>query len=345
MKTYEAKNARIELEASQWLARLANADPAVRTPKRDAELTVWLRESPEHVRAFLQASDAFYRLDGLTPQVAEKIRGLAREDGGNVSRLPVTPRLSRGVMGRRGWVMGGIALLAACVLLSVWRPGLHTRSHGTTVGEQRTVKLDDGSIVHLNTRSRITVRFSDSLREVSLLDGEALFTVERDTKRPFVVRTGDTAVQALGTAFNVYRHDETVQVAVVEGTVQVSATPPASADRAGSTLGAHRIVLRAGEGAKVVMGQVAREARADVGDAIAWRERRLVFKDTPLGEVVGEFNRYNTSQVRIEGEALRSKPLTGVFSADHPQSLILYLSEFGELAVTREGENWVVRSR
>jgi transmembrane sensor len=245
----------------------------------------------------------------------------------------------------RGWLAAGVAVLAVGIGVMAWvnRASDH---YATALGEQRMVKLEDGSIVHLNTRSRISVHFLDSQREVRLEQGEALFQVERDPARPFIVRSGSTTVRAVGTAFNVYRRGSEVQVTVVEGRAQVSAMPRARTTARDNTPAATLpTLLAAGEAAVVAEDHISKTTAGAVSRAVAWRERRLVFKDTPLGEVASEFNRYNKSQMRIEGEALQARAITGVFSADHPQSLILYLSEFGSLQVSPEGEDWVVRAR
>jgi transmembrane sensor len=105
------------------------------------------------------------------------------------------------------------------------------------------------------------------------------------------------------------------------------------------------MTLGAGEEAVVAKGIISKTDGETVSHAVVWQQRRLVFKDTPLGEVTAEFNRYNASQLRVEGDVLKAKPLTGVFSADHPQSLVLYLTEFAELEVRPEGKDWVVRDR
>jgi transmembrane sensor len=343
MKSYDPGNSRIEVEASQWLARLGNHESDSAASKRPPELVDWLKQSPEHVRAFLHASDAFFRLDGLTPQLGDDIRQLVNSNGANITVLPARGSSRRAIWQiKRYWPAAAAAVLIACVASLVWAmrdPQLYE----TATGEQRTVKLEDGSVVHLNTRSRIDIQYSSALRQISLLEGEALFTVERDAHRPFVVRTGSTSVRALGTAFNVYRRGPEVQVAVVDGRVQVSADSQTSSQHA--PIPAQPMTLSAGEEAKVIAGHIARVRSAAIENSIAWRQRRLVFRDAPLAEVAAEFNRYNRTHVRVEGDALQAKPLTGIFSADHPQSLILYLSEFESLKVIPEGDDWVVRAR
>jgi transmembrane sensor len=59
----------------------------------------------------------------------------------------------------------------------------------------------------------------------------------------------------------------------------------------------------------------------DVSDVVAWRERRLVFREQTLERIVAEFNRYNSRQMRLEGGGVASRVFTGVFDADDADSL------------------------
>ena len=73
----------------------------------------------------------------------------------------------------------------------------HSPQYRTAIGEQRIVKLEDGSIVTLNTRSQIKVRFERDRRRIDLIEGEALFEVAHDTARPFQVFAGTAEVRAV----------------------------------------------------------------------------------------------------------------------------------------------------
>jgi ferric-dicitrate binding protein FerR (iron transport regulator) len=50
-------------------------------------------------------------------------------------------------------------------------------------------------------------------------------------------------------------------------------------------------------------------------------------------------------QIRIEGEALRTRQFSGVFDADDPQSLVDYLNRVAELSVERSADAIVIRDR
>jgi transmembrane sensor len=105
-------------------------------------------------------------------------------------------------------------------------------TYSTGFGEQRSVRLDDGSTVDLNSKSKIRVRFSEHERSILLLEGQALFRVAKNTSRPFIVTTTETHVRAVGTKFDVYQRNGGTVVTVLEGRVAVlsAATPSHASD-------------------------------------------------------------------------------------------------------------------
>lgn len=370
----------VSTEAGHWLLRLQERegdpqepyfDPAV----RNEAFLDWLAEAPEHVQAFLEIFETYRRLDTMDPQKQIQIETLLRNRNAEViriygtpDRLPAAPtapgrRLSR----RRVWALVAAVAFAAVAaslvrVFDLFGPAVYT----TAVGEQRTCKLQDGSMVYLNTDSRLEVDFSKAVRGVRLVRGEALFVVEHDTRRPFIVQSGDARVRAVGTQFNVKTLAGATDVAVVEGVVQVTVTDsstPVPAPASGSSVTSTRATsdtardpgsstttqplrLAAGERAEVTDGRVARKnANADVSDVMLWRQRRLKFRDTSLAHAAAEFNRYNDVQILVDSSVPDDKRLTGIFDADRPQSFVLYAAKDDSLVVEPAGHNWVIRSR
>ena len=107
------------------------------------------------------------------------------------------------------------------------------KTYQTAHGEQIVAQLPDGSELHLNTDSAVTVRYTRSERVVEIARGQALFTVARDDHRRFRVAAGDVHVLAVGTQFDTYRRPDATIVTVVEGSVAVLAgqPPPPGDDR------------------------------------------------------------------------------------------------------------------
>ncbi len=94
--------------------------------------------------------------------------------------------------------------------LPVWMADQHT-----AVGERREFSFADGSQVPLNSGSALNVKFDGRQRTVELLEGELGVEVAKDVQRPFVVRTDQGTVSALGTRFVVRRGDEGTTVSSV----------------------------------------------------------------------------------------------------------------------------------
>jgi transmembrane sensor len=340
-----ATDQRIAEEAAQWLIDLE--DEA--TPNM-AGFAAWLGASPRHVEEFLLASAVWHEGDALDNARRIDVERLLAEARANVhplkTRLLNTRFTKRsravGPAGRIGLIAAAVAVLAVCVTLWV---GFATRGtqYVTGIGEQRALRLADGSTVTLNTRSQMRVRFGDRGRQVELLAGEALFSVAHDPQRPFRVIVDHAVVQAVGTAFNVRRSTVGATVSVVEGVVQIVPLPQLVSARASAT-GPAPERLAAGQQANVSDdGAILNQESVDTSRVIAWRERRLIFRDAPLVTVADEFNRYNELQLIVTGDATRARRVTGVFDADDPRALLTFLGRDPALAIERNGDRVSIR--
>jgi transmembrane sensor len=94
----------------------------------------------------------------------------------------------------------------------------------TTLGEKLTVKLQDGSLVKLNSGSGISYPEQFNVEERTIeLKGEAYFDVAKDPSRAFIVKAGNIYIKALGTSFSIsnYSGDDSIFVSLTSGEVLV----------------------------------------------------------------------------------------------------------------------------
>lgn len=145
---------------------------------------------------------------------------------------------------RRLWPVLAIAagaVLACAMGARAWShwlaQPLMVKTCSTARGEQSEVQLDDGSRLWLDGATRLEVRYYPTRREVTLFDGQALFSVEDDATRPFQVRAGPLRATVTGARFAVRHapdaaHHEQVRVAVEQGRVRVGNAMAKSADHA-----------------------------------------------------------------------------------------------------------------
>ncbi len=300
----------IDAIAADWAARI---DRAPLTADEQAMLDVWLAEDVRRLGAFGRA-----RAVALHSERAAAL--------GPGYRPPVS------APSRRGVLMGGAGMAASLAVATIGGLAYATRgeAYATHIGELKVVPLSDGSVVSLNTQSRIRVHYSHDIREVHLEDGEALFDVARDA-RPFVVRTGKARVLADATAFTVRRlDDQPVQVTVKRGAVSLQADGQ-SPVRLLANMRAVETDPR-----RIAIASV---PPAEIDRGLAWREQRLAFEGETLAAAAAEFRRYSDTRIVIDDPAIAREPITGLFQANDPVGFSQAIAaSFGLRADVSDGE-------
>jgi transmembrane sensor len=324
-------------QAATWF--VAHREKPLNESERQEFLT-WLQASPLHVREYLSVARMSLDLRAVVSKQqdsAENLVAAARsERAHNVIALPV----KNSTRVRSRYVLTALAATVAAVAIGVtgWWQMAQTPQHEqflTAHGEQRTVRLDDGSVLHINSDSLVSVDFSGSERRVFIERGQALFKVAKDKTRPFRVRAGSTEVVAVGTEFDVRRGDDNVLVTVVEG--QVAVAKLANAAAPALNVMAMPLRLTAGQQARVVVdaAPIVRQA-VDVRPAVAWVQQQILFERETLQDVIAEFNRYGTTQMVIQDSEIAMLRISGTFNAYDLDSFVLYLEKLNGLAVQRD---------
>jgi transmembrane sensor len=348
----------IAAEAVDWFLQFQEKSAE---PDRQS-FSEWLLRSPAHVEEYLRVSCAWFLVhvdaEGDLEAAALVAAAKTHHETDNVVALP--SRLGRGSTpagSESGRAFSGrkwrTALVASLVLgIALWVTYLSWQSpmtFQTVVGEQSSFTLQDGSVVFLNTNSKVRVGWLPAERHFELLRGEARFKVAKDASRPFTVATTTAAVRALGTVFNVRAEPLSTQVAVLEGQVEVTvALPrePAAGARTAANEGSaavqsppvERVRLAAGERAAVTRRGIQTNTGPPNESVTAWTERRLVFRDQSLDAVIREFNRYRMHPLVLDDPALAALRISGVFDLSDPESLIAYLGTFESVQVDRRSD-------
>lgn len=176
------------------------------------------------------------------------------------------------------------------------------------------VLLADGSMVYLNENSILDYpeSFNEDSRDVRL-EGEAFFEIQRDTTKQFQIRADGSLVTVLGTSFNVRTSEELVEVIVETGKVALEAQA-----RPGQ-----KIELIAGE--KGVYEKTQQQVVPSMNiesNHLFWKNRKLVFDETPLNEVVGELNEKYAAEISLASSVLNDCKLSGVFEDQQIEDIL-----------------------
>ena len=341
----------ITAEACSWIAQI---DSGALTASDMAALREWMSRSPAHaaeIRAIAQMSGQLSVLADLAP-------ALEKSAGAHNPARKTTPRARLAPVFSAAFAF----MLISGVVLSILLTGDDGTPiiYKTAVGEYRTLALEDGTQVSLNTDSQIEVDFNDAERRVRLIDGEALFDVVSNPKRPFVVYSDTAVAEAVGTSFVVRLREAVTELAVVEGVVafsklpqsidlpaterlpsstrkDASAPPPTAAATAEPA--AERVLVKAGQAlTSIELTDLAATAQPsaipvlserDLQRKLSWTDGFLEFSDTPLEEVIAELTRHNDVSIEIVDADLRQLQFGGIFRTGDVEQLLGALEGLG----------------
>ena len=349
----------IEVAAAAWFA-MKQAEGW--TPERQIEFDAWLKQSTAHRIAFLRVSEAWKRfgdLDAPTmnctpgaipdrgdwvwcslPQDAE--RSLSGERVVVHQNPPLEVRRTVAFASRalspRIWRSAAAAVtlaVLAAIGLTSWYVAHQSTSYRTEVGQIRSVPLEDGSHVTLDTGSRIEVAVRADERRIDLIGGDAYFEVAKDPARPFVVSVERARVVAVGTQFYVERDDNGFIVLVTEGKIRLER--PAESPQE----------VSAGSEARLDSSglRMSHPTDMEVEETLGWRSGYLLFRDTSLVEAVAKFNRYTHKKMLIKDPSIAGIRIGGHFRLEDVQGFLWLLKSGFPINVDERGDRIVLTKR
>ena len=189
---------------------------------------------------------------------------------------------------------------------------------GALSGQKASLTLPDGTRVTLNSESTLkySTAYNQSERTVELV-GEAFFEVAKNQKIPFMVKAGNLAVEAKGTAFNVkaYPDENYISTTLTEGIVEVK-TPE------------EMIAMRPNERVEYDKSgnKLKKLTLNDATGSIVWLHDELSFENATLEEVVASFSRIYNVDIRFASESIKEQRFTGKINNNSLLSVLRIIS-------------------
>ena len=265
----------------------------------------------------------------------------------------------------KAWITALLLLATGLIAYQLVAPTFMENNHAnhiyaTRIGERRSIELEDGSHLWLNTNSQVKVDYTSKSRRIVLNSGEAYFKVAKNPDWPFEVYAGTRMVRAVGTAFSVYRKKDAVEVTVTEGKVDLAAIkkmtslktvgtthksansnknsasgtdvhvshePKDQSELLGMLVAGQSIVL---SDSSKTMAKAITHDRKELARRLSWRDGLLVFAGEPLSDVVKEVSRYTSMKIEIADKNIQDIRIGGQFQVGKTEALFDVLeSGFG----------------
>ncbi|MBS4051658.1 MAG: FecR domain-containing protein [Methylomonas sp.] len=303
-------------QAVTWFVALQSQDCDA---ARRAEFQRWLDKHASHPLAYAEAEKLWANLDPLKSGELPDLQAARRAGPQKVSART------------------GFSVLLAAALAAGWWLDYRVAPVGyiASVGQRQSISLADGSSIELNAVSRLSVKLSWCRREITLLEGEALFNAAHETLRPFTVQANGLQIRDIGTRFTVRSRADTVRVAVLEG--EVSLKP--EHDWLGQPLTAGH--SRQLDGNK----QLRAIETSDADNEAGWVDGRLAFEHTPLAEVVAELERHHPVRFVFADPALARQTLSGRFDIADLQPFLRAVETMLPVRAVRKKQTIVISGR
>lgn len=284
----------------------------------------WMRISEENEKTVLQTARIFY-----TSQTSERI--LSRNS------IEAYKKVQKRINKRKKNIrLYRISIIAACFVgllgMSTAISFLLRKSSALTPqqitvcanrGVRTSLDLPDGSIAYLNSGSTLSypASYDKKERQVTLV-GEAYFSVKHDPEHPFIVSVSHDRlkVKVLGTEFNVraYEKEDVVQTTLVSGAVNIVMEEDEGKTSVRNLYPSEKAIYDLTDKTLEVMN-------VDVEGEIAWKDGRLVFKETPLPEVLGCLANFYNVDFKVMDPVINSYRFTGTFNNRQLPQVLDYL--------------------
>jgi transmembrane sensor len=288
----ETRASTIDAQARAWIVRLDGGEVDAAT---QAAFHAWLDADPQHRHVFQARQRLWQGLAGSSALSA-------------MLAMPAKPRSPRRVrrwIGRRPASMAVLAAAASvAAILATPELLLRARADHRAGDAVLEVPLPDGSVATLDAGAAIALDFGADRRSITLLAGNAFFSVRHGDARPFRVALPDGIAEDVGTRFELRRGaGGGSRLSVAEGAV-----------RAIGNGGSKALLLHAGQAVTFgAQGPVRVTAPAEIA---AWRTGDIVIERQPVAAAIREIARYRSGPTFDWSDAAPLTPISGAFRVD-----------------------------
>lgn len=199
------------------------------------------------------------------------------------------------------------------------------------------IALPDGSVVTLDAKAKVDIKYYEDKREVNLSFGKALFNVTKDNTKPFIVNTNKIKVQVLGTNFEVKNQKDKIDIDVINGKVSVQKLENnAYKEIAVLTQGKHISFDK--ENNKYQLKNI------DIENIASWKNGILYFQDESLQDAINEFKKYKDINTNIEN-SIQKYSVSGSFKIEEFDKFLFALTKIYALKVDKKGEIFYISKK
>lgn len=289
---------------------------------QEKEFELWLQKSDLHKKAFNEAN-AIYSIFKNIPKEQSEL--LSKQAHKSIRKMKFIDRTIKPFI--------GFAAVLACLFIGYkfFIPN-YTQNYHTLFNTIKNDLLPDGTKISVDTNTKLSVSYFNNRRKVILENGQAFFEVAKDENKPFIIDSGKTKIEVVGTKFEVKNLDNITTVNVKEGAVKVSFnTNPILVNKDIS-------ILKQGD--KVIINDIGilqYIGKTPLEEIAPWKQDEIIFSKTTLKEAFKTFSRYQNLEIEFKNKKFEDKLFSGKFNTLEVDRFIFAIQKIYPIKVMKNG--------
>lgn len=296
--------------------------------QQQSELNVWLKKSSENQNAFNEAKNVYTFFQSIPKAHSQRLSQKAHQ-GAKKTKF-VEKRL-------KPFIACSMLIITLFMGYEFVLPDFRKSYHTQYLTLKKEI-LPDGSSIAIDAKSKIKIKYVNNKREVVLYSGQAMFNVKKDAQRPFVITSGQTAIEVVGTRFEVSNIEDTTTVSVLNGKVKVGYMATLFQEP--------RNISFLTQGQKMAVsnsGQVTYLGKTNLDEIASWVNDELIFRKITLQNAFKHFARYQDIEVIFENKEAGNKLFSGKFHTNDIDTFIFAIQKIYPIQIIKENKRIVIR--
>lgn len=316
----------IEKEALYWIEKERDGFDDIQKSK----FNFWINQSQEHKKVYTENKYIINLCKGLPKNYQEDLKNEA-----------CINKLSRFTSIKPFAVASIFLIILSTFIYNAYYTYVPTykKTFETHYVIANDIKLPDNSYISLDAQSHVDIRFYKHQREVNLEKGKAYFEVKSNLNRPFIIKSGQTKIEVVGTKFEVIKENKNTQVKVYEGIVKLMHIYKNNKSEVIR-------LLKKGETISLNDNGKINFYTSVISSSIAsWRNNILNFQNVSLQNVLKKFSNYYNIHTYFNANYLKNFMITGRFNIKEFDKFLKALPKIHPLNIQRKGDKLLISEK
>lgn len=292
------------------------------------ELKHWLESNQEHQKAYNRMKLVHQMAKSISKENAQILSEQAHKEARKIKFLEKTRYFSSAA---------AIILIVCFSAFKIYDNNFAVQYSKTFLTDKTNLikeQLPDGSIISLDAKTNLNIKFYKNKREVTLNDGRVMFEVSKNENRVFIIKSDDINIEVVGTKFEVIHQKNITTINVEEGIVKTYFSSYFFDKQNEKLLTKDNSITYSNN-----LGMINKQEKINSEKIALWRENLINLNKVSLKESFDEFSKYSDITSSFSSKEIENYQVTGEFSSNQLDIFLKTITKIYPLKIARKEKN------